>query len=126
MAASSGNTDVFDCQVKACEEFFQRPLPKVQNLRPLENDDIPEDAKRFTGLIYEIKGFDAREVVALLSRIANDREQFTVGKTFYLLLCNGPENAAEPDAIEELFRLKASPKKHQPGNAIVFLTSKRK
>ena len=119
MAASSGNIDEFDCQVKACEEFFQKPLPKVQNLKPLENDNIPENAKRFTGPIYDITGFDARQVVALLSRIVNDRQQFTTGKTFYLLLCNGLGNV--PEAVEELFRLKASPTKHQPGNAIVLL-----
>ena len=119
MAASSGNIDVFECQVKACQEFFQKPLPEVQNLKPLENDNIPENAKRFTGPIYDITGFDARQVVALLSRIVNDREKFTPGKTFYLLLCNGLGNV--PEAVEELFRLKASPTKHQPGNAIVFL-----
>ena len=124
MAASSGNTDVFDCQVKACEEFFQELLPEVQNLKPLENDYIPENAKRFQGPIYDITNFDAREVVALLSRIVNDREQFTAGKTFYLLLRDGHEN--EPDAIEELFKLVANPKKDQPGNATVFLRLRRK
>ena len=116
MAASSGNTDVFDCQVKACEEFFQELLPKVQNLKPLENDYTPENAKKFKGPIYDITNFDAREVVALMSRIVNDRKEFTPGKTFYLLLRNGQEN--EP---EELFRLKARPTKNHPGNAIVFL-----
>ena len=116
MAESSGNTDLFDCQVRACKNFFQASLPKVQNLKPLENDDIPENAKRFKGPINDITKFNAREVVALLSRIANDREKFTAGKTFYLLLRNGQGN--EP---EELFRLTASPTTHQPGNAIVFL-----
>ena len=116
MAASSGNTDVFDCQVKACEEFFQEKLPKVQNLKPLEKDCIPENAKKFKGPIYDITNFDAREVVALMSRIVNDRKEFTPGKTFYLLLRNGQGN--EP---EELFRLKARPTKNHPGNAIVFL-----
>ena len=120
MAASSGNTEVFDCQVKACEEFFQKPLPKVQNLKPLEKDDIPENAKRFEGPIYDITRFDAREVVALLSRIVNDREHFKMNQTFYLLLRNGQEN--KPDEIyQELFKLKARPTKHQPGNAMVFL-----
>ena len=116
MAASSGNTDEFDCQAKACEEFFQELLPKVQNLKPLENDYISENAKKFKGPIYDITNFDAREVVALMSRIVNDRKEFTRGKTFYLLLRNGQEN--EP---EELFRLKARPTKNHPGNAIVFL-----
>lgn len=102
--------------MKACKNFFQASLPKVQNLKPLENDDIPENAKRFKGPINDITNFNAREVVALLSRIANDREKFTAGKTFYLLLRNGQGN--EP---EELFRLTASPTTHQPGNAIVFL-----
>lgn len=82
MAASCGNTDVFDCQVKACEEFFQAPLPKVQNLKPLQNDDIPENAKRFKGPIYDITSFEAHEVVALLSRSVNDRDQFKMNQTF--------------------------------------------
>ena len=119
MATRSGNTDVFDCQVKACEGFFQELLPKVQNLEPLKNDDIPENAKSFTGPIYDITSFDAREVVALLSRIVNDREAFTSGKTFYLLLRNGHDNETCP--IDELFRLKARPTIDHPGNAIVFL-----
>lgn len=124
---ASGNTHEFDCQVKACEKFFQEQLPKVQNLKPLAEDDIPKNAKLFKDpKIYDITSFDAREVVAVLSCIVNDRDQFKMNKTFYLLLRNGPEN--KPDEIEELFRLRARPTKHQPGNAIVFLrpTGKKK
>ena len=115
MAASNGNTDVYDCQVKACEEFFQEEIRKVQNIKPLEKD---EKVKR---TLYDITSFDAREVVALLSRIVNDRDQFTANKTFYLLLSNGQENKTD-----ELFRLTARPTKHQPGNAIVFLRPRGK
>ena len=124
MAEGSSNKDVFDCQVEACKKFFQAPLHKVQNLRPLENSHIPENDKRFTGPIHDITGFDAREVVAVLSRIVNDREKFTPGKTFYLLLRNGLEYV--PDAAVELFKLIASPTKYQPGNAIVFLRPRGK
>lgn len=114
------NTDVFDCQVKACEKFFQVQLSKVENLKPLAEDDIPKNAKLFKDpKIYDITSFDAREVVAVLSRIVNDRDQFKMNKTFYLLLRNGEEN--KTDEIEKLFRLRARPTKHQPGNAIVFL-----
>ena len=124
---ASGNTHEFDCQVKACEKFFQEQLPKVQNLKPLAEDDIPKNAKLFKDpKIYDITSFDAREVVAVLSCIVNGRDQFKMNKTFYLLLRNGQEN--KPDEIEELFRLRARPTKHQPGNAIVFLrpTGKKK
>ena len=118
MAASNGNTDVYDCQVKACEEFFQEEIPKVQNLKPLEKDE------KVKTTLYDITSFDAREVVALLSRLVNEREQFTPNKTFYLLLRNCQEN--KTGEIEELFRLTARPTKHQPGNAIVFLRPRGK
>ena len=122
---ASGNTHEFDCQVKACEKFFQEQLPKVQNLKPLAEDDIPKNAKLFKDpKIYDITSFDAREVVAVLSCIVNGRDQFKMNKTFYLLLRNGQEN--KPDEIEELFRLRARPTKHQPGNAIVFLRPRGK
>ena len=122
---ASGNTHVFDCQVKACEKFFQEQLPKVQNLKPLAEDDIPKNAKLFKDpKIYDITSFDAREVVGVLSCIVNDRDQFKMNKTFYLLLRNGQEN--KPDEIEELFRLTARPTTHQPGNAIVFLRPRGK
>ena len=74
--------------------------------------------------VYDITSLDAREVVALLSRIVNDGEQFTANKIFYLLLRNGQEN--KTDEIEKLFRLKARPTKDQPGNAIVFLRPRAK
>ena len=124
MAAS--NTDVFDCQVKACEKFFQEQLPKIQHLKPLAEGDIPENVRKTfkDPKVYDITRLDAREVVALLSRIVNGRDQFTANKTFYLLLCNCQEN--KTDEIEELFRLTARPTKHQPGNAIVFLRPRGK
>ena len=60
----------------------------------------------------------------MLSCIVNGRDQFKMNKTFYLLLRNGQEN--KPDEIEELFRLRARPTKHQPGNAIVSLRPRGK
>ena len=131
MAARSGNTGVFDCQVKACKEFFQQ-LYEVEDLRPLQNHDIPQKAKTFKPM-YDITGFDAFKVVALLCRIVNDRKQFTTGKTFYLLIRNGQECEAndeteEPSSsqenkqageIKELFQLEALPSDDQPGNGRV-------
>jgi len=72
--------------------------------------------KNWTGIVYDITGFNGQEVVALLSLIVNDKDQFKKGKTFYLLIRRSPS-----DELEELFRLKADPSPHQPGNAIVFL-----
>ena len=123
MAAS--NTDVFDCQAKACEKFFQEQLPKVQKMKLLAEDDIPKHAKLFKEpKIYDITSFDAQEVVQVLSCIVNDRDQFTTNKTFYLLLRNDHEN--KTDKTGELFRLNARPKKDQPGNTMVFLRPRGK
>ena len=122
---ASSNTDVFDCQVKACEIFFQEQLTKVQNVKPLAEEDIPKNARLFKEpKIYDITSFDAREVVTVLSSIVNDRDQFKINKTFYLLLRNGQEN--KPDETEKLFRLRAQPKNDQPGNAIVVLRPREK
>ena len=122
---ATSDTDLFDCQVKACEKFFQEKLPRVQKLKLLAEDDIPENAKSFKEpKMYDITSFNAQEVVAVLSCIVNDRGQFKKNKTFYLLLRNGHEN--EPDATEELYRLQARPTEHQPGNAIVFLRPRGK
>lgn len=110
---ATSDTDLFDCQVKACEKFFQEKLPRVQKLKLLAEDDIPENAKSFKEpKMYDITSFNAQEVVAVLSCIVNDRGQFKKNKTFYLLLRNGHEN--EPDATEELYRLQARPTEHQP------------
>ena len=132
MAACSGNTGVFDCQVKVCKKFLQQ-LYEVQDLRPLQNHDIPKKAKTFKPM-YDITGFDAFKVVALLCRIVNDTKQFTTGKTFYLLIRNGQECEAndeteEPSSsqkskqageIKELFQLEALPSVDQPGNGKVY------
>ena len=132
MAACSGNTGVFDCQVKVCKKFLQQ-LYEVEDLRPLQNHDIPKKAKTFKPM-YDITGFDAFKVVALLCRIVNDTKQFTTGKTFYLLIRNGQECEAndeteEPSSsqkskqageIKELFQLEALPSVDQPGNGKVY------
>ncbi|CAH3184582.1 unnamed protein product [Porites lobata] len=109
-----GNTGVFDCQVKVCKKFLQQ-LYEVEDLRPLQNHDIPKKAKTFKPM-YDITGFDAFKVVALLCRIVNDTKQFTTGKTFYLLIRNGQESGE----IKELFQLEALPSVDQPGNGKVY------
>ena len=111
-------------QQEACTKFFRDNLPK-DVLKPMPEEEKPENTKRFKGPVYDITGFDAENVVALLSDIVNDKEQFKTNKTFYLLLRNSHDSKPD-DEIEELFRLKARPTKNQPGNGIVFLRPRRK
>ena len=111
-------------QQEACTKFFRDNLPK-DVLKPMPEEKRPENTKKFKGPVYDITGFDAVNVVALLSDIVNDKEQFTKNKTFYLLLQNS-HGSKPDDKIEELFRLKARPTENQPGNGIVLLRPKRK
>ena len=111
-------------QQEACTKFFRDNLPK-DVLKPVPEEKRPENTKKFKGSVYDITGFDAVNVVALLSDIVNDKEQFTKNKTFYLLLQNS-HGSKPDDKIEELFRLKARPTENQPGNGIVLLRPKRK
>ena len=117
---------VFKEQQEACTKFFCDNLPKDVP-EPMPEDKRPENTKTFNGPVYDITGFDAENVVTLLSNIVNDKEQFTSNKTFYLLLQNS-HGSKPDDKIEELFKLKARPNKDQPGNGIVFLrpTGKKK
>ena len=109
---------VFKQQQEACTKFFRDNLPK-DVLEPMSEEEKPENTKKFKGPVYDITGFDAENVVALLSDIVNNKEQFKTNKTFYLLLQNSHD--AQPDDEMELFRLKARPKPNQPGNGTVFL-----
>ena len=121
-------TDMYNCQVAACQEFFHEQLPDVPKCTLLrEERDIPESMKLYAKpiFLYDITGFNAHKVIAVLVKIINDTEMFTSGKNFYLMLQNSGESE-EDDQIEELFRLKANPKKNQPGNGIVFLRPKGK
>ena len=115
---------VFKQQEEACTKFFRDNLPK-DVLEPMPEEKRPENTKKFKGPVYDITGFDAVNVVALLSDIVNDKDQFTTNKTFYLLLQNS-HGSKPDDKIEELFRLKARPTENQPGNGIVLLRPKRK
>lgn len=101
----------FDCQEAACKEFFQEklPCPKLQPV-VLYNK----------WLAYDITGFDGLQVVAVLSAIVNDRDQFKTNKTLYLLI-RDIYGGNTQGGFEELFRFKARPTPHQPGNAIVVL-----
>ena len=114
------DADVFACQVKACKTFFEDELPS--GFEPLPEKDWPSSMPQdWTGKVYDITGFYGQKVVALLSLIVNDKDQFTKGKTFYLLIRRSPK-----DEVEELFRLKADPSPDQPGNAVVFLRPRRR
>ena len=109
-------------QQEACTKFFRDNLPK-DVLKPMPEEKRPENTKKFIGCVYDITGFDAENVVALLSDIVNDKEQFKTNKTFYLLLKNSHDSQPD-DEIETLFRLQARPRPNQPGNGIVFLRPK--
>ena len=119
------DADVFDCQVKAHQTFFKDQLPS--GFKPIPKEKWPSSMpKTWTGTAYDITGFHGQQVVALLSRIVNDKEQFTKNKTFYLLIRDSSEDNSQAE-FEELFRLKARPSPpNQPGNGIVFLREREK
>ena len=117
MAAGGGNTNLYDCQVKACQEFFRKQLPEVPKCELLTNErkkllNIQDCAKPI--YFSDITGFDAHKVIAVLSGIVNDRKTFTQGNVFLLRLCG-------TDKSEELFKLSPFPKKVQIGNGIVSI-----
>ena len=102
-------------QIHASKTFFGNQLPSFTGY-PLAEKDRVGQLNKFKGTIYNITRLDAHNVVAGLSGIVNDPEQFKKNKTFYLLIEGSPG-----DDLEELFRLQARPTEHQPGNGIVFL-----
>lgn len=120
MATVEGNTDLYNSQVTACQKFFGEKLSNVPERKLLTGKKRPENMRSLEdGPIYlnDITGCDARKVIAVLVDIVNDREKFTEGKNFYLVL----RNTVQPDnQIEELFRLKANPSNDHPGNGRVF------
>ena len=107
---------VYYCQVQACKEVFLEKLPS--GLLPI--------AEPFNGRpVYDISGLNARQVVAVLSTIVNDRNQFTMNKTFYLVIRGSSVHTLE-EGFKEFFKLTARPTPSQPGNAIVFLRPRGK
>ena len=123
MAQSYSDAAVFDCQVHAHKKFFEDELPS--DFQPLSEKDRPSNTKQFKGEVFDISGFYGQRVVALLSQIVKDKDQFTKGKTFYLLIRSSSEDNKETE-FEPLYRLKASPTTQQPGNGIVVLRPKGK
>lgn len=112
---------IYEYQVAACEDFFKEQLPG-DRIKPLGEKEIPPSLEKFTGSVFDITGFDAQEVVGLLSYIVNARDKYKTNKTFYLLIKGEKNN----DEFEEVFKLKARPTELQPGNGIVFLRPKGK
>ena len=115
MGESNANA-VFNGQKEACGNFFRNNLP-VDESEPVSKEKKPKNMRQLKGHVYDITGFDAEKVVALLSRIVNDRQEFKPDKTFYLLL-----NSHEPgqdDNREKFFKFAPKPSRDQPGNAIV-------
>ena len=118
MAQSYSDDIVYDCQVKAHKRFFKDELPS--GFEPLSEEDRPSNTKGFKGKVYDITGFDGQQVVALLSQIVNDKDQYATNKTFYLLIRDSSEENPQAE-FEELIKFWARPSRKQPGNAIVFL-----
>lgn len=109
------HTTVYDCQVQACKEVFKEKLPS----------GLPPIAEPFNERpLYDISGCDAHQVVAVLSAIVNYKDQFTMNKTFYLVIRGSSMHTSQ--GFEEFFRLTARPTEDQPGNAIVFLRPRGK
>ena len=117
------DADVYDCQVKAHESFFEdKVLPS--DFKELQNEDRPSNmSEDWEGKVYDITGFDGQQVVAVLSLIVNNRIEFEKGETFYLLIRNSSEDHQEAE-YELLYKLTAGPTKHQPGNGKVVLRPK--
>ena len=109
--------------MNACQNFFPEQLPDVPKLKPLEEHEITEFMIRFMYkkpiYLCDITDFKALQVVAALVGIINDREKFTTGKNFYLMMKHNAK-------VEELFRLNAKPQTHQPGNGIVSIRPRRR
>ena len=98
-----------DYQVNACTKFFSEQY----QFKPGKGSFT----KQFNGPVYVITKLDAHKVVALLSWIVNDQEQYKKDNAFYFLIRNDKE-------VEKLFKLTANPTKHQPGNGLVSIFSK--
>ena len=116
------DADVYDCQVKAKKIFFEDELP--HDFKPLPKENWPSSMpQECTGPVYDITGFCGQQVVAVLSQIVNDRNQFTKDKNFYLLIRNSSEDNKEAE-YETLYAIEANPTVNQPGNGRVFLRPK--
>ena len=117
------DADVYDCQVKAHESFFEdEVLPS--DFKELQNEDRPSNmSEDWEGNVYDITGFDGQQVVAVLSLIVNNQTQFKKDETLYLLIRNSSEDHQEAE-YEPLYRLTAAPTTDQPGNGIVVLRPK--
>lgn len=101
-----------DYQVSACKKFFS----EQSRFEPLNGSF----AEKLQGPVYNITKFGAHKVVALLSWIVNDQEQYKEKSAFYFLIRK--DNGKR---IEELFKLTPIPTKHQPGNGLVSLFFKK-
>ena len=112
---------IYEYQVAACEAFFTEQLP-LDVIKPLSKEEIPTTLLKYKGSVFDITGFDAQQVVGILSYIVNARDEFQKKNTFYLLIKGKQENVD----FEEVFKLQAEPTTVQPGNGIVFLRPKGK
>lgn len=97
-----------DYHVSACKKFFS----EQSRFEPLNGSF----AEKLKGPVYDITKFGAHKVVALLSWIVNDQEQYKEKSAFFFLIHK--DNGKRREA---LFKLTANPTKHQPGNGWVSL-----
>lgn len=118
MATTNDNSDLYQCQVNACRNFFHEQLPDVSKRKPLQEDKIPDDMKFKKPIqLWDVTGCNAKEVVAVFYNIVNDREKFTTGKNFYVMIKHDAEK-------KELFKLTAWPTQDQPGNGMIAMRSR--
>ena len=118
MTTSSDDTELYQYQESACQNFFHEKLLDVPKFKPVKEHEIPEFMIRLKYnkpiYLYDITGLNAIQVVAALVGIVNEREKFTINKNFYLMIKHDAK-------VEELFRLTARPTTHQPGNGIMSM-----
>lgn len=96
---------VFDCQVRAHKTFFEKQLP-------LQKTHWPSFMESWTGIVYDITGFNGQEVVALLTIIVNSRDKFNSDNFFYFMIRNS-------SGVKLLYRILPKPHPDQPGNGFV-------
>lgn len=66
MVQNNSKMTVFDCQVHACEEFFQKKLPCGEFKLIEEKDRLDNMEQCGKGPIFDVTGFDAQQQMSAL------------------------------------------------------------
>ena len=109
MAMAGGNDGLYQEQVQANRSFFETNRWPPGYFQELAVDQRPEEIKHLKGKAYDITGFSAYCVVALLSDIVNNEQEWKWGQNFYLVI------------NQIVFKLKCMRATHQPGNGVIAL-----